>query len=572
MDWAGARAAARDGVAAGTAAHLIAVETTPGLFGARADGRLALPPAAIEAVVERVAAHWLPGIAAADNAGCGRFATQIAFEARTIAALQAAGLDAPLVHRGRRRKARAAHAVVLALNQRLGAVGRTVRYIAAPDGDALPGLAPLREAIDSGEVEALLVLGGNPAYDAPGALRMSEALARVEAAVVHLGPVRRTRPPCWPTGTCRCRHVYEQWSDARAFDGSASLIQPVIAPLYDTRSVHELLASMLDDATRSGRELLRRQWRREGQDDASFDAFWRESLRNGVVESSAFAAEALVNARAFRRHSAKARLATAELTAVFVSDATTADGSYANNGWLQELPRPFTQITWGNALHLGPATAASLGLASGDVVRATVGGRSIEAPVWVLAAACRRRQATLPLGCGRRNAGRVGNGVGFDACSLRPTTALSAPATLRKTGRTHAFAVTQHPVDPARPRTGCAPCRPARAVAARRRRCRRSIHRSKASPPHAWAMTIDLDACTGCNACTVACQAENNIPVVGAEQVALGRVMHWIRVDRHDLPEIGNTACSSPCLACIARTRLARSSARSGPPCTTARA
>jgi molybdopterin-containing oxidoreductase family iron-sulfur binding subunit len=235
------------------------------------------------------------------------------------------------------------------------------------------------------------------------------------------------------------------------------------------------------------------------------------------------------------------------LTGLFVPDGAAQDGAFANNGWLQELPRPFTKLTWDNAALVSPATAARLGLVTGEIVRVQVDVRAVEAPVWVLA-----QQAddvvTLPLGCGRRQAGRVGNGIGFDACALRPTTALSAPVMLHKTGRKHPFAVTQHEIDQ-HDRELLRTVAAGAGVPAEGERP--TLYPPFASPVHAWAMVIDLDACIGCNACTIACQAENNIPVVGKAQVAKGRDMHWIRVDRHDLDDIGNSAFQPvPCMHC----------------------
>ncbi|WP_218511748.1 4Fe-4S dicluster domain-containing protein [Variovorax sp. dw_308] len=538
-DWASAREAAPSG----GATRLIAIETTPGLFGARADDRLALPPAAIDAVIERLAlACGVPGagnIAMADP-------HQAAFEKRLLAAVRAAGPDTLCL--AGPALAERSHALLHALHRRLGAVGHTVRYIATPEGDALPGLLALREAIERGEVDTLLILGGNPAYDAPGALRIGDALSRVPFSV-HLGLHADETAQC-----CRWHlpmsHIYEQWSDARAFDGTASLIQPVIAPLYDTRSVHELLASMLDDETRNGRELLRRQWRREGQDSAGFEAFWRASLRSGVVDGSAFADEALAEASLPPAHPAHE---AGTLTAVFVPDAATADGSFANNGWLQELPRPFTQITWGNALHFGPGTAASLGLRSGDVVRASAAGQTVEVPVWVQSTHA-EGAATLPLGNGRKAGGTVARGIGFDAYALRPDGQATVQLTLKPTGRHVDFARTQLTLsqeDRELARTVLA----SRPIIQREEVAPTLYPPKDGKPAHAWAMTIDLDACTGCNACTVACQAENNIPVVGAEQVALGRVMHWIRIDHYEAPPDAAPGASGvfqpvPCMHC----------------------
>jgi Fe-S-cluster-containing dehydrogenase component len=538
-DWARARHEARE-AAAGGAARLVAVETTPGLFGARADERLALPPRDIEALVARVAAlcgvegaggeSATPDAADTANPATATDTTTVtAFAARLAAALQVAGAGA-LVIAGESLSPRT-HALVCALHQRLGAWDRTVQAIDPPEGTRARPLAELLDAVGRREVDTLLVLDTNPAYDAPGELQVAQALSRVPF-VAHAG--------LYDDETAHCSHwhlplshVYEQWSDARAFDGSASLVQPAIAPLYDTRSAHELLASLLDDPVRSGRELVRRQWRAEGQGDDAFEAFWRKTLRAGRVEGSAFAP---VSAGTASVPAAGATLREGGLVAVFVPDPCVGDGAFANSGWLQELPRPLTQITWANALHLGPRTAQALGLRSGDVVAATAAGRSVEAPVWVQAAHA-EGAATLPLGLGRRNAGQVGNSVGFDAYALRPADDAPVSLQLRATGRRTEFARTQT------------------AMEQQGRELARSVPASHAviapEPPApslypatekhsdiAWGMAIDLDACIGCNACTVACQAENNIPVVGADQVARGRVMHWIRIDRYEEPEV----------------------------------
>jgi len=540
MDWSNARTALREGDAGARAPALFAAEATPGLFGARADHRVALSPARIEGLLWRVAAHWMPEITPAD-VGLADPAVA-AFEQRLVAALRAAGPDA-LVISGAGLSAEA-HALVLALNQRLGAIGRTVTLIEPPD--AAPGagtLADLVDALNAGAVDTLLVLGANPAYDAPSAFDMPRALRRAKL-LVHAG-LHVDETALLAHWHLPLSHAYEQWGDARAHDGSATLLQPAISPLYDTRSTAELLALLAGDPLRDGHALVQRQWRAGRSGD--FDAFWRASLRAGTVADSASPPLEVHAARLPPRLALQADPATTMLTALFVPDPAAHDGSFANNGWLQELPRPFTKLTWDNAALLSPATARRLGVATGDVVRLQVDTRSLEAPAWVLA-----QQAddvvTLPLGCGRRHAGRVGNGVGFDAGALRAGTALSASASLQKTGRHHAFAVTEHDI-------GQHGRELLRTVAAGGRlppeKPRDALYPPFASPEHAWAMVIDLDACIGCNACTIACQAENNIPVVGKSQVALGRAMHWIRVDRHDLEDDGASGFQPvPCMHC----------------------
>ena len=540
MDWSNARAAVREGAADAHPPAMFAAEATPGLFGARADHRVALSPIRIEGLLWRVAAHWMPELTPAD---VGLADPAVAdFEARLVAALREAG-PASLVIGGAGLSAEA-HALILALNQRLGAIGRTLTLIDPPD--AAPGagtLAELADALTAGAVDTLLVIGANPAYDAPAALDMPHVLQRARLLVhagLHVDETARLSDWHLPLS-----HVYEQWSDALAHDGSASLVQPAIAPLYDTRSAAELLAWLAGDPLRDGHALVQRQWRTGRGGD--FDAFWRASLRAGVIADSAAAPLEVRKAGLPRRLARPAGPATQTLAALFVPDGATHDGAYANNGWLQELPRPFTKLTWDNAALLSPATAKRFGVATGDVVRLEVETRALEVPVWVSA-----QQAddvvTLPLGGGRRHAGRVGDGVGFDAGTLRATTAMTASATLQATGRRHEFAVTQHEI--AQHSRELLRSVAAGAVLPPEPK-RDELYPPFASPVHAWAMAIDLDACIGCNACTIACQAENNIPVVGKSEVAKGRAMHWIRVDRHDLEDSGNSGFQPvPCMHC----------------------
>jgi len=553
-EWARARA---DALESGRSFRLVAVESAPGLFGTRADDRIALSPTRIDALVARLAAALeVPGAnAPAPDADP---AVQ-AFEARLLAALHLAGADVLLLPGPA--LAPATHARVHALHARVGAAGRTLRHIEPPDLPAALGLQPIAQLLDAakaGAVDTLLVLGGNPAYDAPGVLDVPGALARVPFTV-HAGLYADETARCcrWhlPLG-----HDYEQWSDARAFDGTATLLQPAIRPLYDTRSVHELVAGLTGDDLREGRDLVRRQWRSSDRDNAAFETFWRASLRDGVVAGST--AESVPPSSLQLVPDAPLGATPGALTAVFASDPRVADGRFANNGWLQELPRPFSQITWTNVLTLGPSTAASRGLQSGDIVRAALQGRSIEAPVWVQATHP-EDTATFTLGGGRRDGGRVANGVGYDAFALLPATE-DRSLTLARTGKRIDFARTQREfvqhgrelareVPAARPSLQPEPPQPS--LYAGTLPPRATPDATPPVPPGpAWGMVIDLDACIGCNACTVACQAENNIPVVGAEQVALGRVMHWIRID-HYAPEDhtdGGTGIFQPvpCMHC----------------------
>jgi Fe-S-cluster-containing dehydrogenase component len=520
---------------------LCAVEATPGLFGARADHRIALAPERIDALVTRVAAQLL---------GRGRQASasepdpsSARFESMLVAALRAAG-NASLIVPGASLSP-ASHALVHAMHERLGAAGRTVDLVAplatSPDARTLDELV---RDMQSGAVRALFILDANPAYQAPAALGFAAALAKVPFSV-HCGLYRdETAQAC--TWHLPLSHDCERWSDALGHDGTACIIQPAIAPLYDSRSLHELVALVSANDVRDGYRLVQRQWRSHG--GADFDAFWRESLRRGTIEGTAAAPLRLQAPRDVLAAPASGPARDGQLTAIFAPDPSTHDGRFANLGWLQELPRPFTKLTWDNAAMIGPATAKALDVTTGDLVRISIGERSLDAPVWVLSAHA-DGAITLPLGYGRTNAGRVGNGVGFDAYALMPATGDAAlRVQLQRLGRRHDFAVSQHVMDP----SGREPARVVEpGERAENDAAQASLYPAYSFPEHAWAMSIDLDACIGCNACTIACQAENNIPVVGKEEVAHGHAMHWIRVDRYESEKVaGNLFQPVPCMHC----------------------
>jgi molybdopterin-containing oxidoreductase family iron-sulfur binding subunit len=529
-DWAAARASGRAPV-------LLAAEVMPGLFGARADQRVALAPAQMDAVVQRVAGELLGGAPALPEASpVGAFAAQVA------AALRAARPDGLLLPGAC--LSPASHAAIHALHQRLGAIGRTLDLLPplarAPEAGTL---ADLVAAMRAGAVDTLVILDANPAYDAPAALGFGAALEQVRFSV-HAGLYAdETARACgWHLPLS---HAYEQWSDALAHDGTATLVQPAIAPLYDTRSAHELLALLAGEDERDGYRIVQATWRAAWGGD--FDARWRASLQRGVIEGAGVAPLAL--AAAPWRPGPPAANAAATLAAVFSPDPSTLDGRYANNAWLQELPRPFTRHTWDNAAFLGPRTAAAAGLATGDRVRLTSDAGSVDAPVWVHPLHA-EGAVTLPLGYGRRAAGRVGNRVGFDAYRVRPPTGATAAVRLERIAGQHRFALTQNTMDPHGREPARTIDRHPRGGGDDAARVP-SLYVPEGSPDHAWAMVIDLDACIGCNACTIACQAENNIPVVGKDEVARGHEMHWIRVDRYDsgLPG-GSIFQPVPCMHC----------------------
>jgi molybdopterin-containing oxidoreductase family iron-sulfur binding subunit len=380
-------------------------------------------------------------------------------------------------------------------------------------------------------------------------------------------------------------HYLEAWSDARTYDGTASIVQPLIEPLYQGRSAHELVALLADSAHVPGREIVRRYWRKrwneqEASKDQDFETRWQTALHDGVIPDTKFAAASVSLADGWQRHldehggdgpeppAVPSAANGAPLELVFLADPTIYDGRFANNGWLQELPKPVTQLTWGNAAILSPTTAERLGLKMGSyahggehggyympVVKLQLDGREVKAPAWIMPGHA-DDTVTVYLGGGRQHAGRVAGTaeeqIGFDAYALRTSDRpwFAPGLKVTPTGETELVACTQqhHSMegrDVVRASTLERYRQNPHAIAEEEEKERREISPRTdepltfyesfdyQAPKQKWGMSIDLTTCVGCNACIVACQAENNIPVVGKEQVSRGREMHWLRVDRY---------------------------------------
>ncbi len=510
--------------------RLYVVEATPSLTGARADHRRPLSPAEIEAFARAVAAGVgaIPPGPAADP-----------FAAAVIGDLSA-HRGSSLVVAGETQPA-AVHALAHAINAALGNAGKTVRYTApaaaSPSGQ-VAALSELARDMAEGRVSTLAIVGGNPVFSAPADLEFGKAMEKVGLRI-HLGLYNdeTSRLSHWHVAEA---HPLESWSDARAEDGTVTILQPLIAPLFSGRTAHELLAAFSAEPERSSHDILKDSWRGK-LPGAGDEAGWQKALHDGLVEGSASPSKA-VTLRAFALNPQPSTLDSSSLTLLFRPDPTIGDGSYANNGWLQELAKPLTKLTWENAALVAPATAQKLGVTTEDVVELTLGGRKVLAPVWVMpgqAEGC----VTVHFGYGRTRGGRVANGAGFDAYALRASGALwSAPGLeVRKTLQRSALATTQH-------HHSMEGRDLVRAVTAEQYRAEPDVvaHMGEKPPgPHdtlypqlprgsyAWGMAIDLSTCVGCNACVIACQSENNIPVVGKEQVLRGRAMPWIRIDRY---------------------------------------
>jgi molybdopterin-containing oxidoreductase family iron-sulfur binding subunit len=557
--------------------RLYVVEATPSLTGAVADHRLPLRASEIEAFARALAVELgvrglQPGGPVPDEQR--RWAAAVGKDLKRGPCLVIAGETQPPF----------VHALAHAMNDVLGNVGRSVTYIdpveVRPSPDA--GLPELVKEMTAGKVELLLVLGGNPVFTAPADLQFLKALQAVPLRF-HLGLYQdETAVQChWHIPQA---HFLEAWGDARADDGTVSIVQPLIAPLYGGKSIHEFLAAVAEPAERTGHDIVRDFWRTHwpaGADSRGFDLAWERALHDGVIASSAFVPRTDLKLQTeWLKQPPSPATASGDLEIVFRPDPTVYDGRFANNGWLQELPKPLTRLTWDNAVLVSPATARRLGLSQTfgdrggehgqalvDLVRLTYQGRSVEAPVWIMpgqADDC----VTVHLGYGRTRAGSVGSNVGFDAYRLRTSTApwFGHGAQLQKTGQRFTLACVQmhHAMQGREPvRSGTLADYEADRLFVLHREddkhqeYQRQLVPGMATPEVAdgadrrlvpltlyppadtggaknrWGMAIDLTACMGCSACVIACQAENNIPVVGKTEVTRGREMHWLRVDRY---------------------------------------
>ena len=532
--------AARDfasGRVASVSNRLYALTGNPTLTSAIADHALAMRPGDIGDVARRIARLLGLPLPARDTiTGVGE-----SWLAACVADLRA-NHGASLVVAGEAQPPEV-HALAHWINETLGNVGTTVARTDPVVADPLRQGESLRTLVadaKAGGIDTLVVIGGNPAYCAPADLALGEALAGIPLTV-RLGVHEdETSAHCqWHLpGT----HYLEAWSDARAYDGTVTLMQPLIAPLYSGRSSHELLALLAEGELRAGHDIVREHWReRLGTD---FESGWSIALKNGFVAGTALAERPVVARRdaVIRAAANPVEGDDRSLELIFAPDASSWDGSFANNAWLQELPRPLSKLTWDNAVLVGPARARRLGIENEDVVELACRGRTLEAPVWIMPSHA-DGAVSLSLGYGRERAGRVGNGHGCNAYTLRESAApwFTRGVELRKTGRRYPLATTQrHHAMEGRdlvrtatvaeferdPHAAAGPGRATQAPAG-------SLYPPFGSDGYAWGMAINLGACIGCNACTIACQAENNIPVVGKAEVARGREMHWIRVDRY---------------------------------------
>ncbi|HEV7395790.1 MAG TPA: TAT-variant-translocated molybdopterin oxidoreductase [Pyrinomonadaceae bacterium] len=608
--------------------RLYVIESTPSLTGAKADHRWAVKPSEVEGYAFLLSTR-LPAL----QPGNGP-ASQPLVVVRTelVASTSSPEVDQPHVdaivndlkqHQGAcivipgREASPLVHALAHSMNAALGNIGKTVFYtdpLEATPVDQTQSLRELVTDIDSGRVEMLVILGGNPTYNTPADLRLNqERLFKVALRVHHGAYKDETAELChWHVPAT---HYLESWSDTRSVDGTVSIVQPLIEPLYESKSEHELLAVFSDQYDRKAYDIIRDNWRAgsgavnrpqpvaaaapaagaggaNGQrpvaspspatatatptpaaNSTDFDGWWRKCLHDGFIPNSAFTPKNLTPKSVAQTPGADTSGSSSGYEVVFRADPSIYDGRFANNGWLQELPRPLTKITWDNAALVSPKTAAKLGVGKRpavrgresyvDTIKLGYGGNTISGTVPVFIMPGQPDDViTVHLGYGRRRAGRVGNGHGFDAYEIRPAASpwFVKGAEVSKASSQHVLATTQLHFNMEdygfKQAVGLKDDRDILRIKtlADYLKEKPEDHESEDPPKdetlydpelynyenqgeralnYAWGMAIDLNGCVGCNACTIACQSENNIPVVGKTEVERSREMHWIRVDAY---------------------------------------
>jgi MoCo/4Fe-4S cofactor protein with predicted Tat translocation signal len=610
--------------------RLYVVETTPSNTGATADHAWTVKPSEFGAYAQAIAAgvggQPTNNVTAAWIEPLVRDLTQHKGASIVLAGDQ----QPPFVH-----------ALAHAMNNALGNVGKTVFYsdpLEVNSVDQRDSLQTLVGDIDAGRVELLVIIGGNPVYNTPADLKLDfERLKRVSKLRVHLSEYKdETSQLChWHVPAT---HYLESWADTRSYDGTVTIMQPLIEPLYDGKSAHELLAVFSDQYDRKPYEIVKSFWQTAGgagtsgagagrQEQAAtagqstsqrnaqpapaspalapgspapalpapapdFEAWWRQSVHDGFIANSALPAKTLSLRSNFGQNQSQTAqpAASGGFELVFRTDPSIYDGRFANNGWLQELPKPLTKVTWDNVAVISPNSAQHVvgaSVNSGSVKGrehhvpmvdlVDQQGRTLTVPLWIMPGQP-DGVITVHLGYGRRLAGRVGSGttaepVGFDAYTLRTSYEpwFNPNVQVRPTSGQYLLATTQLHFNLEDPNFA----REERDIV-RSQTLEDFLHgghhegqhphptlyepypykdQAENAPNYAWGMAIDLNNCVGCNACTIACQSENNIPVVGKKEVVRSREMHWIRLDTYfrgfdpNHPQ-GTNFMPVPCMHC----------------------
>jgi molybdopterin-containing oxidoreductase family iron-sulfur binding subunit len=581
-DWAARRRMLEPGTESGKKMNrLYVVESSATTTGFKADHRLALKASDIPSFAAAVAA----GTGSGSASGTLSPAAQKFLDA-VVKELKASGGRCVVIP-GEQAHA-SVHAAAMQINEALGNVGKTVVYtetvnpLPTIQGDDIKSLVA---DMNAGKVDWLIVLEANPVYTAPADLNFADALNKV-GKFVHLGLyVDETgKTADWHINAA---HYLESWSDARAYDGSITIIQPLIAPLYGGKTAHDVIQSMLDNPAASNFDVVRGNWFQGGASSPGLDSpastpdsvamagaltgdgdeNFRRALHNGLIPSTAFQPKT-VKAGASNITPTPSQPGAIEV--IFRPDPSVYDGRYANIGWLQELPKPVTNIAWDNAALMSHATATKQNLAEGDVILIEANGFKVKMPVFIVPGHA-DDSITLYLGHGRTDAGRVGLGIGVDAYALRTSYApLYIPAVkITKTSESYDVCSTKSHYTETRGANATHGLAMADAgvghnslegnEALTRGIVRyATLEEFQKSPgfahegvwpedpdptttmfsnyrydKNAWGLAIDQNSCVGCNACVVSCYAENNIAVVGRHQVKTGRDMQWLRIDTY---------------------------------------
>jgi len=559
--------------------RLYVVESLMSLTGANADHRLRVPSSQVLQVAAALAAE----IVKQGNAEFANLAVQVGKPAGVDAKWISECAKDLIAHAGKAvvvagyRQPLAVHLLADAINYALGSIGHTVVF--QPDTSVGAGtLAELATALNAGQVESLVILGGNPAYNAPVELDWAKLQSKAKS-VVRLGYYEdetfaaTTRATDWHLPLA---HYLESWGDVRSSDGTLVSIQPLIAPLFDGLTELEVLARLAGLVATSPYEIVRETFRGLSA-GWGFEESWNRFLHDGfyAVKKTDVVVAAL-NWAGINKELGAVKPVPApgkdSLEVIFHRDYRVDDGRYNNNGWLQELPDPITKIVWENVFLLSQKTWEAFGFTQKDNesgnayvpwVKLTLNGRSVEGPAW-LAPGQADNTVGVALGYGRTKSGRVGNGAGFNAYALRTADApyIAAGGKLSATGdKPYPVATTQshwamegRPVvreanvaqyaerpdfakgmNMPEPPGGDQPLYPNPLDVPDRNGVK-----PRDKSPHAWGMSIDLNSCVGCSSCMVACQAENNVPIVGKDQVGRSREMHWLRIDRYFTGSVEN--------------------------------
>jgi len=534
--------------------RLYVIESTPTTTGAKADHRLPVRASFVETFARAVAEN---GELPEEHGVLFAHALMQDMESHRGSSLFIVGDHQPP----------AVHALAHAANSKFGNVGKTVFYADPVDSNPINQTESIKDLvsdIQAGKVDLLLILGGNPAYDAPADLNFADVLKNGKIPLrAHLGLYQNeTAELCqWHINQA---HELESWGDGRTYDGTVSIIQPLIAPLYGGKSALEFVALLSGQADVTGYDLTRAYWQKQ-HPGADFDSLWRKSLHDGWIEGTALPAKS-VAAKAANFAPAATDAATNAIELNIRRDPTIYDGQFSNNGWLQELPKPMNKLTWDNAVQIGPKMAERLQIKVEDVVELELNGKKVTGPVWIQAGHP-DNSVTVTLGYGRRRAGRVGTAQGFDAYALRTSAApwVATGLQIRKTGETYKLASTQGYQTMDTPDGGHRPLVRETTLEDYRKEPAFAQEEEPAAgltlykpypykeEDYAWGMAIDLNSCVGCNNCMLACQSENNIAVVGKEQTVIGRHMHWIRVDAYYQGDRDNPKAffqPVPCMQC----------------------